>query len=83
MVRNIIYNNKMNDTERIRLIVFSAVLFFILTLPFTTETIIKIFELLFGFHNITTFKCIDTNNYSIFGRIVISIIFAIILFFLL
>ena len=37
----------MNDTERIRLLVFSAILFFILTLQFTTDTIIKLFELIF------------------------------------
>jgi hypothetical protein len=72
----------MNDTERIRLIVFSAILFFILTLPFTTDTIIKLFELIFGFNNLSTFVS-DTNNYSIFGRIVISIIFGIILVLLL
>jgi hypothetical protein len=72
----------MNDTERIRLIVFSAILFFILTLPFTTDTIIKLFELIFGFNNLNTFVS-DTNNYSIFGRIVISIIFGIILVLLL
>lgn len=73
----------MNDTERIRLLVFSAILFFLLTLPLTTEGIIKIFELLFGFNNLNTFKNFDNNNYSIFGRIVVSIIFAIILLFLL
>jgi hypothetical protein len=73
----------MNDTERIRLIVFSAILFFILTLPFTTDIIIKLFELLFGINNLHTFIVLDTNNYSIFGRIVISIIFAIILLLLL
>lgn len=73
----------MNDTERIRLIVFSAILFFILTLPFTTDTIIKLFELIFGINNLNTFVIFDTNNYSIFGRIVISIIFAIILVLLL
>tara|TARA_B000000477_G_C6050644_1_gene210014 strand:+ start:196 stop:417 length:222 start_codon:yes stop_codon:yes gene_type:complete len=73
----------MNDTERIRLLVFAAILFFLLTLPLTTEGIIKIFELLFGFNNLNTFKNVDNNNYSIFGRIVVSIIFAIILLFLL
>tara|TARA_Y100000389_G_C17400700_1_gene485157 strand:+ start:359 stop:580 length:222 start_codon:yes stop_codon:yes gene_type:complete len=73
----------MNDTERIRLLVFAAILFFLLTLPLTTEGIIKIFELLFGFNNLNTFKNFDNNNYSIFGRIVVSIIFAIILLFLL
>jgi hypothetical protein len=73
----------MNDTERIRLIVFSAILFFILTLPFTTDIIIKLFELLFGINNLHTFIVLDTNTYSIFGRIVISIIFAIILLLLL
>lgn len=83
MVRNIIQYNKMNDKERIRLIVFSAILFFILTLPFTTDIIIKLFELIFGFNNLNTFITLDTNNYSIFGRIVISFIFAIILLLLL
>ena len=83
MVRNIEQYNKMNDTERIRLLVFAAILFFLLTLPLTTEGIIKIFELLFGFNNLNTFKNFDNNNYSIFGRIVVSIIFAIILLFLL
>lgn len=73
----------MNDTERIRLLVFAAILFFLLTLPLTTDGIIKIFELLFGFNNLNTFKNFDNNNYSIFGRIVVSIIFAIILLFLL
>jgi|TARA_B110000259_G_scaffold60274_1_gene71261 hypothetical protein len=73
----------MNDKERIRLIVFSAILFFILTLPFTTDIIIKLFELIFGFNNLNTFITLDTNNYSIFGRIVISFIFAIILLLLL
>ena len=73
----------MNDTERIRLIIIAAILFFILTLPFTTDTIIKLFELIFGFNNVGTFVTADTNNYSIFGRIVISIIFAIILLILL
>jgi|TARA_B110000285_G_C15133529_1_gene625278 hypothetical protein len=83
LVRNIIQYNKMNDKERIRLIVFSAILFFILTLPFTTDIIIKLFELIFGFNNLNTFITLDTNNYSIFGRIVISFIFAIILLLLL
>jgi hypothetical protein len=83
LVRNIEQYNKMNDTERIRLLVFAAILFFLLTLPLTTEGIIKIFELLFGFNNLNTFKNFDNNNYSIFGRIVVSIIFAIILLFLL
>jgi hypothetical protein len=83
LVRNIKQYNKMNDTERIRLLVFAAILFFLLTLPLTTDGIIKIFELLFGFNNLNTFKDFDNNNYSIFGRIVVSIIFAIILLFLL
>ena len=73
----------MNDTERIRLLVFSVVLFFILTLPFTTDAIIKLFEFIFGFNNISTFKDFDNNNYSIFGRVVVSIVFGIILLFLL
>ena len=73
----------MDNTERIRLIVFSSILFFILTLPFITNVIIKIFELLFGFNNLNTFKVNDSNDYTIFGRIVISVIYAIILILLL
>ena len=73
----------MNDTERIRILVFSAILFFIITLQFSMDAIIKIFELIFGFNNISTFKDFQTNNYSIFGRIVVSIIFAIILILIL
>lgn len=73
----------MDNTERIRLIVFSSILFFILTLPFTTNLIIKLFEFLFGFNNLDTFKLNESNDYTIFGRIVISIIYAIILIILL
>ena len=73
----------MDNTERIRLIVFSSILFFILTLPFITNVIIKIFELLFGFNNLNTFKVNDSNDYTIFGRIVISVIYAIVLILLL
>ena len=73
----------MDNTERIRLIVFSSILFFILTLPFITNVIIKIFELLFGLNNLNTFKVNDSNDYTIFGRIVISVIYAIILILLL
>ena len=69
----------MDNTDRIRLIIFSSILFFILTLPFITNLIIKLFELLFGFKNLNTFKLNETNDYTIFGRIVISIIYAIIL----
>jgi len=39
--------------------------------------------LIFGFNNISTFKDFDNNNYSIFGRVVVSIVFGIILLFLL
>ena len=73
----------MDNTERIRLIVFSSILFFILTLPFITNVIIKVFELLFGFNNLNTFKVNDSNDYTIFGRIVISVIYAIVLILLL
>ena len=73
----------MDNTERIRLIVFSSILFFILTLPFITNVIIKIFELLFGLNNLNTFKVNDSNDYTIFGRIVISVIYAIVLILLL
>ncbi len=69
----------MDNTDRIRLIIFSSILFFILTLPFITSSIIKMFELIFGFKNLDTFKLNETNDYTIFGRIVISIIYAIIL----
>lgn len=73
----------MDNTDRIRLIVFSSILFFILTLPFMTNVIIKMFELIFGFKNLNTFKLNESNDYTIFGRIVISIIYAIILILLL
>lgn len=73
----------MDNTDRIRLIVFSSILFFILTLPFVTNVIIKMFELIFGFKNLNTFKLNESNDYTIFGRIVISIIYAIILILLL
>ena len=73
----------MDNTDRIRLIVFSSILFFILTLPFITNLIIKLFELIFGFKNLDTFKLNESNDYTIFGRIVISIIYAIILILLL
>lgn len=73
----------MDNTDRIRLIVFSSILFFILTLPFMTNIIIKMFELIFGFKNLNTFKLNESNDYTIFGRIVISIIYAIILILLL
>ena len=73
----------MDDRERIRLIVISAILFFIINLPIVHTIIFKSFEILFGFNNINTIKCIETDSFTWFGIISISILFAIILLLLL
>jgi|TARA_B000000475_G_scaffold225932_1_gene190066 hypothetical protein len=72
----------MNDKDRFKLIIISFILFFIFNLNIFHTLFINIFQILFGFDKINTIID-DNNNINIFGKIILSFIFSILIIILL